>query len=649
MNHYFVTVNGDNENSGLSLDEAFRDIVHAVAELGDGDTLSIGGGVYHEQVVIKGKNRILIQGVPGEQVVIDGSIAAFRDTPAAAWKRVGTADEFVTVDSYPEATRFGAFLGTERYIRLITYSNLHDLQAANQKFGPVPLDSGDDGPRIKVAPNEAPQRRPWVYLGPGLHQDPDGFIHIRLSHTTHDVDGVVNYTGEEDPQQLALAVWTASNLTLQVNGCSTVTIENLTVRYGGGRTVHLTRSSDVHLDHVTVQAGPYALEVGQNCVRTEITNCWFDGGMPPWYFRSDRKDGYTIAATGVENGLGELTIKTLAYCHRTSGQTTFDSCEFTNAHDLLLNGSDVVFSNNWLRNINDDAIFVGDLATNLRISRNVFQKCLMAISVAGGSAIGSVFVYRNLIDLRSPTVGRRPVPNPGLVEAEELPVMRYGNMLKSNWPDPSLYLFHNTALIVQRQGSVYNLFRANDGTTVKRAYNNILVAIDDDGAEHRPLAWLPRIPDDAELNGNCYFGIDRESDTLLQIRPQDEGGGGGSFASIAELHGSDYFDESVNAHPPGFEAQGRDDNPRLRRYWLPFRPPFVEDFRLAPGSPAHQGGIALPDPVLRALDGNPPDGILPDIGCYPFGAPPMRVGVDGRRQFPGSAVHSPLTSPAVLT
>ena len=36
MNHYFVTVDGDNENSGMALDDAFRDIVHAVGELDDG-------------------------------------------------------------------------------------------------------------------------------------------------------------------------------------------------------------------------------------------------------------------------------------------------------------------------------------------------------------------------------------------------------------------------------------------------------------------------------------------------------------------------------------------------------------------------------------------------------------------------------------
>ena len=65
MNHFFVTVDGDNDNDGTALDDAFRDIVHALGRLEDGDTLSIGDGVYHEQVVIERKNRILIQSVPG--------------------------------------------------------------------------------------------------------------------------------------------------------------------------------------------------------------------------------------------------------------------------------------------------------------------------------------------------------------------------------------------------------------------------------------------------------------------------------------------------------------------------------------------------------------------------------------------------------
>jgi hypothetical protein len=105
-------------------------------------------------------------------------------------------------------------------------------------------------------------------------------------------------------------------------------------------------SSEVALDHLTVLAGPYGLEVGKDCERTTITNCAFDGGLPLWSFSSDGKNGYTMVG-GEKNGLAERTIRTLAYCHASSSTTTFENCEFTNAHDFLLNGPDTVFRHNW--------------------------------------------------------------------------------------------------------------------------------------------------------------------------------------------------------------------------------------------------------------------------------------------------------------
>jgi hypothetical protein len=119
----------------------------------------------------------------------------------------------------------------------------------------------------------------------------------------------------------------------------------------------------------------------------------FDGGLPPWSFRSDRKNGYTIVG-GEKNGLAERTIRTLAYCHVSSSTTTFENCEFTNAHDILLNGPDTVFRHNWVHNINDDGVFVGRIATNLRITGNVFEKCLMVVSLASKSTSGPIFLHR---------------------------------------------------------------------------------------------------------------------------------------------------------------------------------------------------------------------------------------------------------------
>ena len=639
MVHYFVALDGDDQNSGMSTSDPFRTVQHGVAKLDTGDTLFIRGGVYTEHVSITGKTRIAIQSFPGERAVIDGARADFRGVPNDLW-RPGEADgEYVTRDQYPVGTEFGAFLGPAPYTRLITYSNINDLRADNQTFGPLPDGVGPDGPVIDSPRDPDLPKRPWVYMGPGLYQDDNQLVHVRLSHTALNLPGITDYTGPGDPRQLPLAIWTAPDPTLKVVGCTSVHIENLTVRFGGGRTIRLESSTDVHFDHLSILAGPYALQIADGCHGTVFTNTSFDGGLPPWYFRSDRKDGYKIAGTLEPNGLGERTLRGLMYSANSSGPTTFDSCEFANAHDLQLNGDDVSFRRNWVHNINDDGVFVGEAAPNLRISGNVFEKCLMALSVATGSAVGTVYLHRNLIDLRRPTAGRRPAPDPDLVEPDERPVMRYGNMFKSNLPDPEVNVFHNTVLIVQKQRASYNLFRSYDGSSVRRAYNNIFVGIDDSGTSDLQLAHLPRPTDHAETDGNCYFGISRHSPVLLRVRPLD-GGGGGSFGSIEEWHSSDLFQQSAAAHPPGFEANGTDKNPRLRRYWLPPHFPLIEDLRLAAGSPAKTGGVPLTG-ILREIDGNPPARQRPDIGCYPYGSPPMSVGVNGLRRFPSSPFLPP--------
>jgi hypothetical protein len=216
--------------------------------------------------------------------------------------------------------------------------------------------------------------------------------------------------------------------------------------------------------------------------------------------------------------------------------------------------------------------------------------------------------------------------------------MRFGNMFKSNFADPDLTVFHNTVLINQSQRATFNLFRSYDGASRRRVLSNIFVGIDNDGAVDRPLAYLPAVTDAAETDGNCYWGIDREPRIRLVVREP----GGIRFGSIdPELLGSSYFHDSEVAHPPGYEAHGTSENPRLRRFWEPVHFPIIEDLRLAEGSSAHHGGVELTDPILGEIDGNPPAGQRPDSGCYAFAAPPIAVGVDGLSFFPSNPLVGP--------
>jgi hypothetical protein len=73
---WHVATNGDNQASGLSREDAWRNISHAVLKAKAGDTVQIHGGNYLEKVRVgtTGDNgqRFTIKATPGEKVFLDG-------------------------------------------------------------------------------------------------------------------------------------------------------------------------------------------------------------------------------------------------------------------------------------------------------------------------------------------------------------------------------------------------------------------------------------------------------------------------------------------------------------------------------------------------------------------------------------------------
>jgi hypothetical protein len=119
---WFLAVNGDDNNTGQSSENAFRRIARGVDHLDAGDRLFMGDGVYTEHVTIEGKNRVTIRSVPGEHAVIDGARDDFRAEPSQLWTPGDVDGEFVTLAAYPAHTDRGAFLDPYRHIRLIVRS-----------------------------------------------------------------------------------------------------------------------------------------------------------------------------------------------------------------------------------------------------------------------------------------------------------------------------------------------------------------------------------------------------------------------------------------------------------------------------------------------------------------------------------------------
>lgn len=73
---FYVAPDGDDRNSGLSREEAWRSIQHAADRAAPGDTVLIAGGVYQERVRIRTTGEedrlITFRCIPGEKVIFDG-------------------------------------------------------------------------------------------------------------------------------------------------------------------------------------------------------------------------------------------------------------------------------------------------------------------------------------------------------------------------------------------------------------------------------------------------------------------------------------------------------------------------------------------------------------------------------------------------
>ncbi len=148
---------------------------------------------------------------------------------------------------------------------------------------------------------------------------------------------------------------------------------------------------------------------------------------------------------------------------------------------------------------------------------------LTVFSFASEAPLGRIRMFRNLIDIREPTLGIRrgqPGDNP----------FRMGQFYKSNGLEGKIDWWHNTCLVMNAGAKIgaggqledlnrpgfahYREFR-KDGKNAerRRAYNNIFVAAYSDSDVTRPIAFLP--PGDflGPSDGNFYECVGPEDAT----------------------------------------------------------------------------------------------------------------------------------------
>jgi hypothetical protein len=263
--------------------------------------------------------------------------------------------------------------------------------------------------------------------------------------------------------------------------------------------------------------------------------------------------------------------------------------------------------------------------------------------MAGGFSAGPWFIYRNLIDLRQPTAGKRPQ------SGADPDVFRFGNTFKSNEdpdPDGPFDLFQNTFLVARQHDQATYLHYASDlSPYMRRSFNNIFVAVNPPGTNSdKAITFLPTPVFPGPTDGNLYHRFGEQSHVAFRALAYDLDihYPRATYATLEDFYCSPHFEQSKAQYAPGYEANSRLADPKFRKIAPDgsFSP--TDDLRVRANSPARSIAVNLP-PDLRALDEadealNQP-AALPSpqpqpAGCYRRDNKRMKVGVRGRRKFP---------------
>lgn len=687
---FYVSTNGNDSNDG-SLLRPFRNIQTGVDCLIAGDRLRILSGTYTEFVKVrnrKGKAQapIVIEGVPGivpgPLVTIQGSITnlassghifAFHEgspsAPNNEWIQNGTNGEYVSRYPLPPGTtdwavNQGGFIDAinGRHTRLIAYSRIEDLRSTNETFekiidGPLGCPPKDprEGPIVSVTNQGCTERRPWVYMGPGIWFDNVTHkVHIRLSPTHNSVPGLADYDGEKNPNNLPLAISEKNMYSIKVENSNHVVFNNLAVKFSSV-SILVTDSTNIRFNDMVIWAGRFGVRAGRS-EAIQFSNTLFDGGMPTWAFRNDLKDQYEFIENGQTktNFLGKATMETLFASEGTRSIEIHHS-EFINGHDLYLAAPDFQFHHNWINNLNDEGIFLdGSAEARGSVHHNVITQTLSAIGFAGIFPAGPWYIYRNLIDLRQPTAGFRP-RNANFNRAY---VWRPGAPFKSRFAEGPHHIFQNTFIVpfaaefpdgkpIYPQASFTHLRNSIAPLNSRSSLNNVFVVLSRETNQDAPLAFL--LPSGSlfspavfHIDGDLFyrkgFGEkmfatpipgDPDHFHLFFCKPSDN--------CLKLWHANPFFESTQNTNPPGYEANAILLRDPEFSFWSG-EPHEADDFRLKPSSPARGTGVPLPI-ELQSLDLETSGVSVPDIGAYQTTpgtglAPKLRVGVRGKKIYP---------------
>lgn len=468
---FYLTTTGNDSNPGSEA-SPWLTFDHALAQLGAGDTLIVGGGTYHESnlgVTADGtaEDPITIIAKEGETPIIDGSMSAYRPISNSAWEVFDAGRNiYRTTATLGDPGEFGytGRIDVSGTLYMLTSYRGGDLNGGT--FTGLDFLSAD----TDLYDVEDP-----YYMGPGITHAADGKVYIRLAPNTAEAHWDVIATpfeiADKDPRNHAIYI-APNNGGIAIDG-DYVTVDGIELRhhwatFGG-------TGANVTIQNLTIRPSRFGARVGGNGWTFDNVTMEFD--RPEWLSRSDVK-GFGEPAKDTRTGGIDWEGHTGTFTDGTIHGAFDGMLVLTNEHDVTVTGS--TFDGSM-----DDGIQMGSAAYNIEFGHNLF------INGAGPSHDGSgsdsaatpdtVYVHHNVFDNTTPVFwARKPVP--GVDPAENgtggylsAPVISSHGV--PDFGDP--WKIYNNTFVAEAgsgvQGVLHYLYQgASPSDGVHEAYNNLI-------------------------------------------------------------------------------------------------------------------------------------------------------------------------------
>jgi hypothetical protein len=376
---YYVSPTGSDANGGTVISRPRRNIKSTVALLQPGDRVVVRRGRYFESNIdLVGKGTptapILIQGYPGEEVIVDGGFVDFRTADNADWEHcTDTCDPakniYRSARTYPRAAQIGGYFTWQgANYRLVPYKDESSCPNGVSWNGMEYL-SSDNHDYDYCKPR---------YLGPGVYwNESDARIYVRMTPpaATATFREFGLYT-DPDPRKIPMAIGSYT-IGLSATDAAYVKVSNLKLHH------HLFSIngafSDSLFERLELLPNAIGMRFGEATSGIKVDRVTVDGYLPWWIAWLDIKGGeqYAVRArlSGYQNGGHDIQIINSVF------KNLFDGLIITSgqSHDYKI-------LNNQFIGIWDDTMQLGARTYNIEFGYNRIQG-------AGPSHDGSAAQY----------------------------------------------------------------------------------------------------------------------------------------------------------------------------------------------------------------------------------------------------------------